>query len=347
MNKVIESMRHFGSSDVAKERLRVIEFYDEFGEKATKKAFKINRKTVWVWKKRLKDNTKHLSSLVPHSTRPKRVREMKTDSRIISFIRILRQNHPRLGKEKIKPLLDVYCHESGIQSITVSTIGKVIKRNKLFYPIQGRTYHDPSRKKHTWRTKRKRVTRAPKDTNAGYIQMDTITRYVDGLKVYVYSAISISSKFAFSYHHISLNSRNTVDFFKKLEIVCPFPITTIQTDNGLEFLGEFEEYLTKRNIPHVFIYPRCCKVNGVVERYQRSMQEEFLDNNLEFVYNPKKLNDKLMNYLLFYNTKRVHKSIGLRTPMDYLIMKGEMSKMYMTRTPTLILVAFLISYSHG
>lgn len=339
---MVESMRHFASSDVAKERLRIIEFYDEFGEKATKKAFKIDRKTIWVWKKRFKDNTKHLSSLVPYSTRPKRVREMKTDPRIISLIRTLRQNHPRLGKEKIKPLLDVYCHESGIQSITVSTIGKVIKRNKLIYPIQGRTYHDPTRKKHAWRTKRKRVKRAPKDTNAGYIQMDTVIRYVDSLKVYVYSAISISSKFAFSYHYTHLNSRNTVDFFKKLTIVSPFPISTIQTDNGLEFLGKFEEYLTKRNIPHVFIYPRCCKVNGVVERYQRSMQEEFLDNNLEFVYNPKEFNDKLMDYLLFYNTQRVHKSIGLKTPMDYLIMKGEMSKMYVTRTQALIFPCFAL-----
>ena len=106
----------------------------------------------------------------------------------------------------------------------------------------------------------------------------------------------------------------------------------MQTDNGLEFLGEFEDYLEKRKLPHVFIYPRCCKVNGVVERYQRSLQEEFLDNNLEFVYDPKQLNDKLMDYLLFYNTQRVHKSIGLLTPMDYLILKGGMSKMYMTRT---------------
>ena len=102
----------------------------------------------------------------------------------------------------------------------------------------------------------------------------------------------------------------------------------------MEFLGEFEDYLEIRNIPHVFIYPRCCKVNGVVERYQRSMQEGFLDNHLEFVYNPKQLNDKLMEFLIFYNTELIHKSIGKITPMDYLIMKGEMSKMYVTHTET-------------
>jgi putative transposase len=115
-------------------------------------------------------------------------------------------------------------------------------------------------------------------------------------------------------------------------VFAPFPITTIQTDNGLEFLGDFEEYLRQINIPHVFIYPRCCKVNGVVERYQRSLQEEFLDNNLDLIYDPVLLNDKLIDYMLFYNTKRVHKSLGLITPMDFLITKGGMSKMSMTHT---------------
>ena len=331
---MVESMRHFALNDVAQERLRIIQFYEEFGEKATKKAFKIDRKTIWVWKKKLKNERQHLSSLVPISTRPKTVREMKTDHKIVTFIRTLRMDHPRIGKEKIKPLLDQYCNNEGLASLQISTIGKVIKRNNLFFQKAGRIYHDPERKTHTWRKKRIRVRRMAKNVPVGYMQMDTVIRFVDGIRVYLYSAVSVSSKFAFSYHYTSLNSRNTVDFFKKLEVVCPFPITIMQTDNGLEFLGEFEDYLEKRKLPHVFIYPRCCKVNGVVERYQRSLQEEFLDNNLEFVYDPKQPNDKLMDYLLFYNTQRVHKSIGLLTPMDYLILKGGMSKMYMTRTFT-------------
>ena len=33
---MIESMRHFAKSDVAHERLRILEFYEEFGERATK-----------------------------------------------------------------------------------------------------------------------------------------------------------------------------------------------------------------------------------------------------------------------------------------------------------------------
>ncbi len=333
VNAMVRSMRHFAESEVARERLRIIEFYEEFGEKATKKAFGIDRKTLWVWKKRIRDNKGHIASLAPQSTRPKTVRQMRTDPRVLAFIHSLRMNYPRLGKEKITPLVDEYCREIGIPSVKESTIGKIIQRNKFFFQKSGKIYHDPSRKQ-PQKKRRVRVRRTPKDSPPGYVQMDTVLRFVEGIRVYLYSAIDISSKFAFSLQYKSLNSSNTVDFFKKVEHVFPYPISTIQTDNGLEFLGDFEEYVQKKALSHVFIYPRCCKVNGVVERYQRSLQEEFLDNHLEFVYDPTLLNDKLIEYLLFYNTKRVHKSLGLKTPVDYLISKGGMSNMSMTRTTT-------------
>jgi hypothetical protein len=63
---------------------------------------------------------------------------MTTDSRIVAFIRNLREEHPHLGKTKIKPLLDKYCRSLGIASISASTIGKVIQRNRLFFQKQGR-----------------------------------------------------------------------------------------------------------------------------------------------------------------------------------------------------------------
>jgi len=102
----------------------------------------------------------------------------------------------------------------------------------------------------------------------------------------------------------------------------------------LEFLGVFHQYLFKRKIPHWFIYPRCPKINGVVERYQRTLQEEFLEPNLDLIYHPKLFNDKLVDYLLFYNTKRVHESLGFKSPLDYLIEKGGMSKKSVTCTKT-------------
>ncbi|MBI4098237.1 MAG: DDE-type integrase/transposase/recombinase [Candidatus Levybacteria bacterium] len=330
---MLNSLKKFSKDEVAQERLKIIEFYLEYGERTTKKAFGVGRKTIFVWRRKLKEGKNSLDSLIPTSTAPHSKRAMATDYRIASFIKRLREEHPRLGKEKIKPLLDEFCEELGITTIQYSTIGKIIKRNNFFFQKSGKIYHNPqsgfARKK---KIKRIRVRFAPRPIKAGYTEMDSVLYFVDNIRNYFYSAIDVKSKFAFSYHYKHLNSQNTVDFFKKVESVYPFPITTVQTDNGLEFLGDFENHLRKRKISHVFIYPRCCKINGVVERYQRSLQEEFIDNNLDTIHNPTLFTRNLIEYLIFFNTKRVHKAHGLKSPMDYLILKGGLSKMSATST---------------
>ena len=336
VKRMLKSLRRFSKDEVAQERLKIIEFYREYGEKATIKAFGIKRNTVFVWKKRLREGRNSLASLIPTSTTPKTQRRMTTDPKIVSEIRRLREEYPRLGKDKIKPILNKYCLKKGLTPISISTIGKVIKRNKFFFQKAGKIYHNPDSK---WsknkakRTKRDRVRYAPKPNSVGYLEMDTILRFVDGIKYYFYCAVDVRGKFAFVLPYKHLNSHNTVDFFKKVEYVFPFPITTVQTDNGLEFLGDFEDYLKRASIPHIFIYPRCCKINGVVERFNRTIQENFIDNNLDIIHNPKLFTGKLIDYLIFYNTERVHDAHdNTKSPVDYLISEGGMSKMSATHT---------------
>ena len=54
------------------------------------------------------------------------------------------------------------------------------------------------------------------------------------------------------------------------------PILDVQTDNGHEFEGEFDTFLRTQHIPHHWSYPRCPRINGCIERYQRTLSEEFL-----------------------------------------------------------------------
>ena len=139
------SLARFERSEVAKQRLRIIEFYERYGERATKEAFGVDRRLVSRWRRRLADAGGALSALVPLSTRPHRVRRSDVAQQIIDFIRNLREEHPRLGKEKIKPLLDEYCARAGLKTVSESTIGNIIKRHNLFYQKSGRAYHDPRR----------------------------------------------------------------------------------------------------------------------------------------------------------------------------------------------------------
>jgi len=133
-------------------------------------------------------------------------------------------------------------------------------------------------------------------------------------------------KFPFTLNYKSLNSQNNKDFYLKFKKVYPGTIKDWQSDNGLENLGDFEKQLKQDHVPHYFTYPRCPKINGVVERYQRTFQEEFLYPNLHFIHDKILLNQKLAEYLIFFITKRVHKTLGNQSPMDFLISQGLMSK---------------------
>jgi transposase InsO family protein len=316
-------------NEIVQVRLNIIKFFDEYGARATKKAFGFCRSTVFLWKKRYKDSKEDARSLIPDSKRPKRTRIMVVDGRILSFLRNLRENNYRLGKEKIKPLLDIYCKELGIPAISESKVGKIIKQNKYFFQPKYCLKH---------RRRKKDRLRLPKEyrslKSGECIQIDTITRFDLGTKRYILTAIDLFSRFTFAFAYTTLNSRVALDFFQKLEIVSPFEILTVKTDNGLEFLGEFDEYLTTKQIKHFFSYPRTPKSNAYIERFNRSIQEEFVDNNLEYFFETDKFNERMMEYLVYYNQVRPHKSLKNQTPLGYLVSQGILSNMSVTSTAT-------------
>ena len=161
-----------------------------------------------------------------------------------------------------------------------------------------------------------RVRYSPKHQDFGHIQSDTIQRIIDGIREY-FSAIDAKMKFGLTLNYKSLNSKNNQDFYQKFKSVYPRTIVDWQTDNGQENQKEFEQQLARDKIPHFFTYPRCPRINGIIERYQRTFQEEFLNPNLHLIHDKILFNQKLAQYIVFYNTKRAHKSLGLKSPMDY------------------------------
>lgn len=333
--KHIYSLSKYSQEEVAQFRLKVIQFFDTYGASATKEAFGVARSTVFLWKKKIADSKGQLMSLCPGSTAPINRRTMEVDLKVLAFITNLRQNSYRLGKDKIKTLLDAYCQAEGLETVSASKVGRIIKKNGLFLPKQGRIYHDPSKKPTIPGTKRTKA-RLPKGTTvtkAGeLLQLDTVVKFDLGLRRYILTAIDLYSRFTFAFAYTKLSSDVALDFYRKLEIVAPFKIKAIKTDNGLEFLGNFDLHLRKKGIIHYFSYPRTPKSNAYIERFNRTIQDNFVDGNLDLLPDIRIFNDRMMDYLLFYNTVRPHKSLNQKTPMGFMILEDQKSNMLWTHT---------------
>jgi transposase InsO family protein len=271
--------------------------------------------------------------LCDRSRAPRRSRKAEYDDRVVKFIREVREKYPRMGKTKIKVFLDEYSHRQGIKTVSESTIGRIIKSHRLFSHPKW-VSHFGKIKTTRYRKKLRAKGYKPKYPG-GLVQLDSIVRFRDGIRRYIITAIDLISGFAFAYGYTSLSSKSALDFFEKLEGVAPFKVSAIQTDNGSEFEKHFREHLQRSKIKHFWNYPKHPQLNAKVERFNRTVQEEFLEwNSRSLFHDLESFNHKLVDWLIFYNTKRPHFSLGNIPPVKYLIQKVGFSNMLWTYTST-------------
>ncbi len=89
-------------------------------------------------------------------------------------------------------------------------------------------------------------------------------------------------------------------------------------DNGSEFMGDFQQRLDELGITHWWTYPRSPKMNAHCERFNRTIQEQFVDYHADLLFTDLALfNRKVAKWLLEYNTVIPHHSLGLRTPVQF------------------------------
>lgn len=320
--KTIDNSKLLQSHPEIEQKLKVINFFTKYGLAPTKEAFRVSRSTVFGWKKKLKDSEGRLLSLRNLSRKPHNTRRMFIEPPVLKFIEDSRKDMPRLSKDKMKPLLDEFCKTNGHETVSTSTIGKIIKRNCYFFYLKSRQKTKGKRKNRLFGYEVKEI--------GDLSQIDSITKFRDGLRRYIFTSIDITGRFTFAYAYKNLSSKRGADFIGKYTEVAPFAVKAAQTDNGLEFLKQADELMNQKGIVHFFTYPRSPKMNAYIERFNRTLQEEFIDYHEELLFSDLNVfNSKLMDYLLFYNTKRIHIGLNNQTPMDYIIKK---SNMYATDT---------------
>ena len=320
-----KSVNHY-RQEIIEERLRIIQFFDEFGAEATRKAFDKSRSTIYLWKQKLRKANGRIAALAPGSKAPIHRRRRIIPPFIEAFILTYRTDHPGADKTTIAPVLASACNSAGIRPVSESTVGRIIhdlkekgrlpKSTKI--TINARTGKLLVREHRKPRQKQRRKGFCP--TQPGdIVQMDTVSIFACGIKRYIFTAIDVSTRFAFACTYPSNSSANGRDFLRKFVTVAPFNTARIQTDNGGEFEKHFDKACQEYDLVHFFNYPRHPRSNSYLERFNRTIQEQFVYWHIDYLDELNDFNAKMMEYLVWYNTEKPHRGIGNLSPLRYYI----------------------------
>jgi len=305
----------------AKRRAKILTFWKKYGYEATYEAYGVKRRTLFLWKKKLKEGGGKLEYLNIIKRTPKNTRKRIWDTRILEELKRLRVKHKNLGKEKLHPLLKKYTDKEQLICPAGMTIGRLIS------DLGGlRDY--PKKITGTGRivkVHRKKTLRKPKDFKATYpghcIALDTIEIQKDGKRMYVLVAIDLYTRTCFALGTKSHGSQTMAHFFYTVVSFFPYPVIHVLTDNGSEFKKYFSLLCGKKKLTHFHTYPRTPKMNAHCERLNRTLQEDCIDYYTNLLFeNITAFNDKFREYITFYNTERVHYAFNnKKTPIQVMI----------------------------
>jgi putative transposase len=91
----------------------------------------------------------------------------------------------------------------------------------------------------------------------------------------------------------------------------------IISDNGPQFISkEFKQYMRSCQLEHVFTSPYHPQSNGKLERFYRTIKSEEIRKNSYLSL--KDARKQIEQYIIYYNTVRLHSAIYYLTPEDVL-----------------------------
>jgi putative transposase len=298
-------------------RLQWMDFYFRHGRNAalTCRRFGISRQTFYRWKRRFDRHC--LVSLEGRSHRPHRLRQPTWTPELAERVLALRKQYPRWGKDKLVVLL-----RREKRSVSTSLVGRILVHLKR----QG-ALHEPPRPVTARRARRKLrhrpwATRKPPywriEQPGDLVEIDTKElRPTRGVVLKHFSARDVVSRWDVIEVHARATSLAAARFLDVLLERMPFRIGALQVDGGSEFAAEFELACQQREVPLFVLPPRSPKLNGAVERANRTHTEEFyqvkpcsLEMNI--------LNRELRHWEKICNTVRPHQALGYLTPLQFL-----------------------------
>ncbi len=313
-------------SKKAKLRLQWMDYYQRHGNVAlTCRHFGIARKTFYHWYKHY--NPRCLTTLESHSTAPVRTRKGQRKLTTTQRLRVLnlRQEHIRYGKMKLRVLYE----QRYAESISAWQIQRVIEDKQLYWHPE-KTRRAANKRKQA--QLKKRITELKKEHCQNFLFcLDGIVLYFLNTKRYIFTAIDPHTKLAYARMYPSKASKHTTDFLNRLMYLVDHQIKNLQTDNGSEFEGLFADAIQKLNLTRYYSRVRTPTDNSAIERFNRTIQEEFTDLG-HLTDNVPGFNKDLTDWLIEYSYHRPHQSLDYATPLAFIENTYQVLPMYSSRT---------------
>jgi transposase InsO family protein len=297
-----------------KRRLKVIHWHEEHGGNVTRTAghFGFSRPTIHAWLRRYQRAGP--KGLEDGSHRPQNRRQPTWSTELEQRVLALREQYPRWGKDKLGVLL----RREGLQ-ISVSMVGRIIKHLKdtrqLVEPlaVRRRSGKYPPRP-YAIRKPKGYLAKEPGDL----VEVDTVDlRPLPGVILKHFTARDVISRWDVLAVYTRATANTAAQFLDAILERTPNEVKAIQVDGGSEYKADFETLCQERGIPLFVLPPRSPKLNGCVERGNRTHREEFYDV-YDLDWTATGVRPDLLAWEQVYNTIRPHQSLGYLTPQEYV-----------------------------
>lgn len=290
--------------------------------KAACNYYGIERSVYYYWHKRWLESGKNIKSLYDKPKTRKTFPRILNDSQIDLILKLRKET--KGGKHTISFLLG---RDYGIRGISEWIINETLRGKDLL------------KKRHKKRNRVKSYDTYP------YYQGEEGQLDVKHYKrlSYQYSLLDMATRIKFKMIFPGAYPENSVIFIKQAKRFFEpvFFFKNIRTDQGTEFTYSmfahvrkphpFEEWLKENGVIHK-IFRAQPQRNGRVEKSHRT--DKYMMRGVDWG-NLKLMRKETKKDCLYYNTKRPHYALGMKTPIEYL----QSIKGYENKKPDLSLLA--------
>ena len=230
-------------------------------------------------------------------------------------MRRLREENPRWGKDKLARLLRTEGWE-----VSISMVGRILTALKRTGVL--REARAPGvtvlRKAHP----RPYAVRKPRDypvlEPGDLVEVDTMDlRPLPGVVLKQFTSRDLVARWDVLAVGTQASAAAATRFLDDLQQRSPYPAKAIQVDGGSEFMAGFEQAGQQRGIRLFVLPPRSPKLNGSVERANRTHAEEFWEC-YDGDFDLSTVRPALLAWEQRYNTFRPHQALRYQTPLDVI-----------------------------